>query len=227
MVDLACIVGPLFLSFDKKVSFISNSKAIVVAITTVGMFFIVWDIVFTQLEIWGFNSRYLIGLSLYNLPIEEVLFFVAVPYAGLFSYECINVYFKIPFNSRLNLILNFLISLIALVSVFTYPFKLYTLSVTFTILLTVGYTVLKQPKWYSNFMVSYMLILIPFLISNGVLTGYLTPEPVVWYNNTANLGIRLGSIPIEDFFYGYVLLFWNTVVFETIRTSYILKTKTT
>jgi lycopene cyclase domain-containing protein len=33
------------------------------------------------------------------------------------------------------------------------------------------------------------------------MNGVLTALPVVIYNNNENLAIRLGSIPIEDFFY--------------------------
>jgi lycopene cyclase domain-containing protein len=44
---------------------------------------------------------------------------------------------------------------------------------------------------------------------NGVLTGWLLPEPIVWYDNTQNLGIRLNTIPIEDSMY---LLFFLLIV---------------
>ncbi|MCB0692582.1 MAG: lycopene cyclase domain-containing protein, partial [Saprospiraceae bacterium] len=50
--------------------------------------------------------------------------------------------------------------------------------------------------------------------SNGILTGCCTPEPIVWYNNQENLGIRLGSIPIEDSLYGFVLIISNIILFE-------------
>ena len=58
----------------------------------------------------------------------------------------------------------------------------------------------------NQFMFTYIVALIPFIIVNGVLTGSITPEPIVWYNNEENFGIRFLTIPIEDFMY-YFLMF--------------------
>lgn len=49
-------------------------------------FFIIWDIVFTEKGIWGFNESYLLGYFLWDLPVEEWMFFVSIPYACVFSY---------------------------------------------------------------------------------------------------------------------------------------------
>jgi lycopene cyclase domain-containing protein len=47
-------------------------------------------------------------------------------------------------------------------------------------------------------------------IVNGLLTGL----PILIYNNEQNLGIRIGTIPIEDFFYNLILMLWMITLYE-------------
>jgi lycopene cyclase domain-containing protein len=56
-----------------------------------------------------------------------------------------------------------------------------------------------------------------------VLTGAVTPEPVVWYNNTEILGIRLYTIPAEDTVYALTCLLLPITVFEFIQSKTVSK----
>jgi lycopene cyclase domain-containing protein len=60
---------------------------------------------------------------------------------------------------------------------------------------------------------SYLLSLIPFFGVNGVLTAL----PVVIYNDAENLGIRLGTIPLDDTVYSFLLLMMNLTFYEWLR----------
>ena len=44
--------------------------------------------------------------------------------------------------------------------------------------------------------------------------GYLTGRPIVLYDPSYFLGIRLGTIPVEDFFYGFGLITLTLVLWE-------------
>ena len=65
----------------------------------------------------------------------------------------------------------------------------------------------------TSFLISYLIILIPFLIVNG----FLTAIPVVLYNDAENSGIRIYTIPFEDIFYGMLLFLLNVLIYEKIK----------
>lgn len=57
-----------------------------------------------------------------------------------------------------------------------------------------------------DFILTYVVCFIPFLIVNGILTGGFTKNPVVWYNEDQIIGWRIGTIPIEDSIYNMLLI---------------------
>ena len=90
--NIGTVLFPFILSFDKKVAFYKNFKFLFPAILITGIFFLIWDQWFTDMNVWGFNSLHLTGYFIGDIPIEEVMFFVTVPYACLFIYECLIAY---------------------------------------------------------------------------------------------------------------------------------------
>ena len=57
----------------------------------------------------------------------------------------------------------------------------------------------------------------PFLIVNGILTGAVTDEPVVWYSVDHIMGPRIYTIPVEDLFYNYAMLLPMTALYERFK----------
>ena len=101
---LGSIVFPFLLSFDKKISFYKKWKFLFPAIFLVAIVFIAWDVYFVKNGVWGFNKAYLSGLYVFNLPIEEVLFFIIIPIIFCLHFLVINFLIKeeIPFKNCLN-----------------------------------------------------------------------------------------------------------------------------
>jgi lycopene cyclase domain-containing protein len=206
---LGSIVGPLALSFDKKVAFFKTWKQVFGAMLVPAFFYVVWDIIFTQRGVWSFNKDYITGVHFFNLPVEEVLFFFVVPYFCTFIYACVKSYFpKLQSNKTTAIILKTLALIFFVVACFNFnrDYTFYTfLFCSFFILF-----LLFQRFNQAAFLVSYLIILIPFLIVNG----FLTAIPVVIYNDAENLGIRIFTIPFEDVFYGLLLVMMNILGYE-------------
>jgi lycopene cyclase domain-containing protein len=221
----ASLAGPLALSFDKKVAFYKNWKYLFPAMIIPAMLYIVWDIYFTSKGVWSFNPAYITGINLFNLPIEEMLFFFIVPYCCVFIYACIRAYFPNLANKRTADLFLLVLAVGLLITGIMYAEKYYT-SWTFIFtgaFILIIYAVRKFFKGFDavSFLISYAICLIPFLIVNG----FLTAIPVVKYNNAENLGIRIYTIPFEDAFYGMLLTLMNIVIYEKLKT-YNSKPKT-
>ena len=88
------IVGPFLLSFDKKVGFWRRWPPLFLSILVVSGSFIIWDIIVTEIGHWSFSENFAGTLKIFGLPIGEWLFFIAVPYATIFIYECVRAYLK-------------------------------------------------------------------------------------------------------------------------------------
>lgn len=213
----ASLIGPLALSFDKKVAFYKKWKYLFPAMLLPALFYIAWDIFFTSKGVWSFNENYITGIKLANLPIEEVLFFFIVPYCCLFIYECIGAYFpSLKSKAFGNSILKLLAIALLITGIIFYN-KYYTSwAFIFTALfITLIYLFRNYFKTFNAtvFVVAYLVILIPFLIVNG----FLTAIPVVLYNDVENLGMRIYTIPFEDIFYGMLLILMNVVIYEKLK----------
>ncbi len=221
IVDLAAISVPFLFSFYPKIQFYKQWQFAWPAILLATVLFVIWDSYFTQIGVWGFTPDYLTGVSFFHLPIEEILFFICIPYACLFTYFCFGIFkdenFKLKHQKRITLIILAFVT----AGIFLFNDKLYTLytCVGLGIFLIVLEFVAKV-KWLSLFYFSHMFLLIPFFIVNGILTGTGLEKPIVWYNDNENMGIRLLTIPAEDIFYGMLMLLLNTFLFELFREKY-------
>ena len=181
------------------------------------LLYIFWDIYFTAKGVWSFNDNYVTGIKLVNLPIEEVLFFLIVPYCCVFIYECIYCYFPNLKNRKWAAIALQGMALFLLITGLFFHEKYYTSWTMLFCALFIGVLYLFR-KYFKDFdvatfLVAYLIILIPFLLVNG----FLTAIPVVLYNDAENVGIRIYTIPVEDVFYGMLLVMMNIAIYEKLR----------
>ncbi len=217
LINIFTISYPLFKSFEQKVNMVSRWPALLPAIGITAAVFIIWDALFTAIGVWGFNDSHLIGVKMLGLPLEEWLFFITVPYACMFIYEVLNYFVKRDVLGGVARPFSIVLAVFLVVMGSLHLDKWYT-SVTFlSTAAWLGLIIWRKPAWLGRFYLGYMVSLVPFLMVNGVLTGSFLDEPVVWYNDAENLGLRIATIPVEDSMYMLLMLLMNTTLYEGLR----------
>jgi len=212
------VLFPFIFSFHPKIAFYKTWKYLFPAMLITAFVFVVWDIYFTKEKVWGFNKEYILNIYFFNLPIEEVLFFLCIPFSSIFIYHIIE---QFPSNNVItksqNKITYFLLLFLLILGIINIQ-KAYTATTFISLFLFLG--MLKfifNASFLGKFYYAYLYILIPFLIVNGILTGSYIKDEVVWYDNQENLGLRIFTIPIEDAFYGMLLLILSISIYEYFR----------
>lgn len=215
---LSSILVPLTLSFDKKLQFYKQWKYLFPSLLIVALFYIAFDIYFTQLGVWGFNPHYHSTIVFFKLPIEEWLFFITIPYASIFLHDAIDLYFsKFRFSNALTTFLSIGLILISSVVVLSNIEKAYTTYIFSLVILVLLFSFFDKNKIMNTYYCTFLVILIPFILINAILTGSFIAEPVVWYDNTENLGIRFLTIPIEDFGYAFSLILFSLLLRDKLK----------
>jgi lycopene cyclase domain-containing protein len=214
------MIIPLLASFYPPRAFYREWKPFLLANLSIASLFLVWDFCFTAQGIWGFNPDYLTGFYVANLPIEEVLFFVCIPFACVFTYFILKfLVVSNPFSKNQRTITLFLMIILlgaGLMSIGMW-YTVTTAFVTFLYLLVSWMCKIDMAYKY----LTYFVVLPFFFLSNGVLTGGFLEAPIVWYNNAENLGIRISTIPVEDIFYGFLLVVMNIDMYVFFRKKLI------
>ena len=214
---IATIIYPLLQSFESKLKLYKKWKSLLPALLLCVIIHVPIDILFTNLGVWSFNPNYILGIKAFNLPIEEWLFFIVIPYACVFIYEVLNYFFEDikPMKIIFNLSLVFGVVLILIAAI--YYKNLYTCLYFCLASLICFIAFYFKPIWWGNFLRSYLVSLLPFLVMNGLLTGSFTESPIVLYNLDHIIGYRLLNIPVEDTIYNFVILAGVIASYEFLR----------
>lgn len=219
LLDIGVLLCPIAGSFEKKVDYFASWKASFLATVVVAVPFLIWDHFFTIHGFWGFNPDYVLGIYIYNLPIEEYLFFFVVPFACTFIYEVCKYYFRNYSMSWLNRIFHFTVPLYALFLLMfpTYGYYTVTVIIASAIILTL---LISNNNILRYAPIAFLFTMIPFFLVNGVLTGGMTKEPVVWYSELEKVPFRLWTIPMEDVLYSFSMLVGNILVYEKLQARF-------
>ncbi|WP_430931441.1 lycopene cyclase domain-containing protein [Saccharicrinis sp. 156] len=209
---------PFLYSFHPKLKFYKYWPSLFTSILLVAIPYLIWDYFFTENRYWGFNESYLSGYYIFNLPVEEVLFFVVIPYCCVFTFHSLKHYFPfLSFSKKITATLATLLLIASFLIVMRFSHLPYTIinfsSLVFVLILAFIY----DWKLLSVYFWVFPVILIPFFIVNGILTGFGIENEIVWYSPHVFMGIRILTIPLEDIFYAFSLVLSNLFLMEVLQ----------
>jgi lycopene cyclase domain-containing protein len=95
--------------------------------------------------------------------------------------------------------------------------KAYTTYIFSLLILVLSLSFFDKTNVINSFYFTFLVILVPFIAVNAILTGSFIDEPVVWYNNYENIGIRFLTIPVEDFGYAFSLILFNLLLRNKLK----------
>jgi lycopene cyclase domain-containing protein len=209
--NIVIILGPILVYlFGTNKMVKPNSRSMIYAILIGAAFFVIWDELVID-YFWSFNREYIIGFLIGKIPIEEMLFFISVPFACLLLW----VNYKNYISNKI--IKNFVPSLIALSFFLSCTFLIYGKVYSGTVFFVFFGVVIIDILLKTNLFTKKSFIIFIFGITNlltFIFNLYLTARPVVLYNELIKTNINLITIPMEDFIYGMALIALVIIIYE-------------
>ena len=76
---------------------------------------------------------------------------------------------------------------------------------------------IAKKEWIGEATFVYLVLMLGFFPVNGLLTGSGLEKPIVNYNPSQFMGIRMFTIPVEDAVYGYSQFLLNIYFFKLLQ----------
>jgi lycopene cyclase domain-containing protein len=206
--NLTIIFLPILSKLIYEKTIFPQIKPFVLSVSTVALIFIIWDIKVAE-KWWFFNARYILGIKIFKLPIEEILFFFTVPFSCLVIFLNLNYFIasKINFNFYYLLIIIFLLfSFYFIKKKKAYPFFVFlflSINIFFDYFL----------KVYLLNQISFFIYLIFTTFLTFIFNYYLTSKKIITYDKSYKTNFLITTIPFEDFVYGINLLYANLILY--------------
>ena len=87
---LFIVCGTIWLEFAVRTRVLQRVRRLALAILPVAILFIAWDAYAISRGQWTFDRERVTGWHLpFDLPVEEVLFFIIIPVAAILTYEAV------------------------------------------------------------------------------------------------------------------------------------------
>lgn len=178
-------------------------RSLLAAYTLVSIPFILIDYWATRSSLWSFNELYILSYRVLLLPSEEILFFLTVPFAMMYVWGVVRKHVKHkPMRTSFSLFLMAAISTVSITTLIIFANNTYTMMSTMLAFVTVCIIAATKLVFDNRFWIFQIALLGIFVMANIILTSM----PIIIYNNAEIIGVKLSTIPIEDFFFNFAFI---------------------
>lgn len=214
LINLAFLLIPVLLFSVRQLNFTEQSKFIILAVLINVFVFSVPTEFLTQLKVIAFNPSYMTGMTLWQLPVEELLLSLVLPLCGVSVYLFLNMRFPDNGPEKYSLAVSNMMIGVCIAMLYFGHQKLYTLF-TFAILIVfiVYIEYVNKLRFMYRFYRAFLVSLTPFYILYGVLVNL----PVISFNRVQTLNFSQLNIPFETPFYFMSMLLLSIYLFELFK----------
>ncbi|MFO7258047.1 MAG: lycopene cyclase domain-containing protein [Bacteroidota bacterium] len=216
--DLLYLGIPVLLSFTGKAPLFRKWKFLLPAVVVTAVLFFITDAAIASTGALEVNSNKVAPFRIAGLPLEHLLGFLAIAYAGPFIYHTLNHLIErdyIYFHHEL---------ISSALSVLFMVLGIYQLDKAFTGVAFLGLglflafqMIVLKPRYMSRFYFAtpvILIVLIPFYL---FLTGTFTDQLILWHDEDQTLSIRLWTAPLEAIVYGWFVVLVSVTGYEWLK----------
>lgn len=214
LINVVLLLIPLILLYILKLQQSRTLKFMFLAVFINVFVFSVPTEYLTQMKVIVFNPPYLTGFILWQLPIEELLFSLAMPFTGLAVYIYLNTRFPdLKFEKYSLALSNILMGICIAILYFGYHnlYTLFTFLILLVFMLYVEYV--NKIRFMYRFYRAWLVSLIPFYLVAGMVNAL----PVIQYNEKETLIFTILQVPFESPFYYMGMLLLTVYLFELFK----------
>jgi len=201
-IDSLIFFPTFFISIISKVK--RRYKSLLLSMVIVSPLYLAWDFLATWVGSWHFNPKWVLGIYVFDLPLEEVLFFFVTPFATLLIYDFITQKFKdkeVDFITKKRVVIASAFLLVMAALLFSYSYTsvdLLYLAISFLVVEYFDESMFRSRNYWAFLLLTY----VPFFVFDY----FLTSLPVVIYGPHSILGFRILTIPWEDAVYSFSMM---------------------
>ncbi len=203
------------LSFGKRIRFIKIWKPAMIASSIIVAITCTMSVFLTHYGIIGVNQDFTLGLFIFSIPIEEILFYFSFSFFVIFIYELSKLWYKQRGFKILNHSIRIIIALFMLYIVCTDTSGYYTITVLcLTTASIIAWGIFGN---LNKIGITIILCILPYIITRLILIGELGSSFPIWHDESQQHSIQIGTLPLEEILDGFSLIVASIVTFEIIQ----------